>query len=378
MGGRLRNSTRGRAAATPLATPAQVASYTKLLAEAYPDAVVELDFKSPFELLVATILAAQSTDKTINTITPALFARYPTPAALAAADPAELEPLIFKSGFYRMKAKSLIGMARALVADHAGEVPRTLAELAKLPGVGRKTANVILGSAMGITEGVVVDTHVTRLAQRLGLTRETDPVKIEVDLIEDLAARGVDAVRASPDLARSPRVPREGAGLRALRARGEVPERVHRGHGERQARGQAQEVSAPVVAVGAFVFDARGHVLLIERGTPPGVGLWTVPGGKLEAGERLAAAVAREVREETGLEVEVGPLVEVFERPPFVILDYLARAIGGELRAASDVRAARFASDAELAQLPLTEGLLPVLARARAMHAAWSSTSRSP
>ncbi len=177
------NSTPPRAQATRPAGPARVTDYTRRLGELYPDAVVELDFESAYQLLGATILAAQSTDKMINTITPALFARYPTPAALAEADPAELVPLVFKSGFYRNKAKSLIGMARALVAKHGGEVPRTLAELSALPGVGRKTANVILGSALGITEGVVVDTHVTRLAQRLGLTTETDAVKIEQDLM---------------------------------------------------------------------------------------------------------------------------------------------------------------------------------------------------
>jgi endonuclease-3 len=169
-----------------LAGAEQVAGYTRLLGELYPNAVVELDFKTPFQLLCATILAAQSTDKMINTITPALFAKYPTPRALAEADPAELEPMIFKSGFYRMKAKSLMGMARTLVEQHGGEVPRTLAELVGLPGVARKTANVILGSALGVTEGVVVDTHVTRLSARLGLSRETDPVKIEQDLMRVL------------------------------------------------------------------------------------------------------------------------------------------------------------------------------------------------
>jgi 8-oxo-dGTP diphosphatase len=130
-------------------------------------------------------------------------------------------------------------------------------------------------------------------------------------------------------------------------------------------------VTAPVVAVGAFVFDAAGRVLLVERGRPPGVGLWTVPGGKLERGETLAAGVAREVREETGLIVVAGTLVEVVERIAgdhhFVILDYLARAIGGALAAGDDVRAARFVDDAELAALPLTDGLLPVLARARVL-----------
>ncbi len=136
----------------------------------------------------------------------------------------------------------------------------------------------------------------------------------------------------------------------------------------------------PVVAVGAFVFDGEGRVLLVERGNPPGVGLWTVPGGRLEPGETLAQAVAREVREETGLVVEVGGLACVAERMGddyhFVILDYLARAIGGTLAAASDARAAKFVDLDELATLPLTDGLMPLLERARATHAAWSTTSR--
>lgn len=135
-----------------------------------------------------------------------------------------------------------------------------------------------------------------------------------------------------------------------------------------------------VVAVGAFVFDRDGRVLLVERGQPPGVGLWTVPGGRLERGETLVQAVAREVREETGLVVEVGTLVCVVERISdhhhYVILDYLARVIGGELAAASDARAAKFVGSDELAGLPLTDGLLPLLERARATHAPWSTTSR--
>ncbi len=135
----------------------------------------------------------------------------------------------------------------------------------------------------------------------------------------------------------------------------------------------------PVVAVGAFVFDPQGRVLLVERGKPPGVGLWTVPGGRLERGETLAQAVAREVREETGLIAEVGPLVCVAERIAddyhFVILDDLARAIGGTLAAASDARAARFVEDRELYTLPLSEGLVDFLARARATHATWASRS---
>jgi endonuclease III len=155
-----------------------------LLAEAWPDAYVELDHRSAFELLVATILAAQSTDKMINTITPALFAKYPDAFALAAAEPSEVEPMIFKSGFYRNKAKSIVGMARALVERHDGQVPQTMDELVELPGVARKTANVVLGNALGKAEGIVVDTHVTRLSQRLGLTRHDDPVKIEQDLMQ--------------------------------------------------------------------------------------------------------------------------------------------------------------------------------------------------
>jgi len=153
------------------------------LRKAHPDARTELDFSSPFHLLVATILSAQTTDVRVNMVTPALFRRYPTPAALAAADTAELEQLIKSTGFYRNKTKSLTGMAKGVVNRFGGVVPQTLEELVTLPGVGRKTANVVLGSAFGTSEGVVVDTHVTRLSKRLGLTRHTDPIKIELDLM---------------------------------------------------------------------------------------------------------------------------------------------------------------------------------------------------
>jgi len=189
MGSRTRNSTRDerpRARNVDLqrqATPERVAAIAARLAELWPDAVVELDHENAYHLLVATILAAQSTDKLINTVTPALFARYPDPTALAGADPAELEPMIFSTGFYRMKAKHLIGMARRIVEHHGGSVPDSMAGLIDLPGVARKTANVVLGSALGKNEGIVVDTHVSRLAPRLGLTMETDPVKIEQDLM---------------------------------------------------------------------------------------------------------------------------------------------------------------------------------------------------
>ncbi|MCU0625406.1 MAG: endonuclease III [Gemmatimonadaceae bacterium] len=145
----------------------------------HPDAHCELDFRDPYELTVATILSAQCTDKRVNLTTPALFARYPDAPALAGAALEEVEQLVKSTGFFRAKAKNLVGMAQAVVARHAGAIPASMDDLAALPGVGRKTANVVLGNAFGIDEGVVVDTHVGRLAIRLGLTRETDPVKVE-------------------------------------------------------------------------------------------------------------------------------------------------------------------------------------------------------
>jgi endonuclease-3 len=164
------------------ADPERVARIIAGLEQLYPDAHCELDFASPFQLLVATILSAQSTDKTVNTITPALFARFPDAAALAAASLAEVETLVKSSGFFRQKAKNIVGAAQAIVHDH-GEVPRSMEALTRLPGVARKTANVVLGSAYHMEEGIAVDTHVTRLSGRLGLSRETDPVKIEQDLL---------------------------------------------------------------------------------------------------------------------------------------------------------------------------------------------------
>ncbi|MEK7403445.1 MAG: endonuclease III [Gemmatimonadota bacterium] len=153
------------------------------LAAEYPDAHCALDHRSPFELLAATILSAQCTDKRVNLVTPALFAKYPNARALAVANPAELQAMIRSTGFFNNKTRSLLGMAAAVVEQHAGEVPATMEDLHALPGVGRKTANVVLGNAFGRDEGVVVDTHVTRLSQRLGLTKEKDAVKIEQDLM---------------------------------------------------------------------------------------------------------------------------------------------------------------------------------------------------
>ena len=149
----------------------------------YPDAQTELDWTNPLELLVATILSAQTTDVRVNGVTETLFHKYRTAVDYAEADPGQLEEDIRPTGFYRNKARSLQGMAQALVKEHGGEVPRTMPELVALPGVGRKTANVVLGNAFGIDEGVVVDTHVRRVSNRLGLTEEQDPEKIERDLM---------------------------------------------------------------------------------------------------------------------------------------------------------------------------------------------------
>lgn len=156
--------------------------YARLLA-LYPDAHCELNHRNAWELLVATILSAQCTDRRVNMVTPTLFATWPTPAALASAPQEALEDVIRSTGFFRSKARNLIAVAGAITDRFGGEVPRTMDDLVTLPGVGRKTANVVLGNAFGIDEGVVVDTHVTRLSHRLGLTRETDPVAIERDLM---------------------------------------------------------------------------------------------------------------------------------------------------------------------------------------------------
>jgi endonuclease-3 len=155
----------------------------------YPGAKTALDWSNSLELLVATILSAQTTDVRVNAVTPTLFAKYPTAADYAAADPTELEEDIRPTGFFRNKAKSLRSMARALVDDHGGEVPRTMEDLVALPGVGRKTANVVLGNAFSIDEGVVVDTHVRRLSNRLGFTTHNDPEKIERDLMQTVPKR---------------------------------------------------------------------------------------------------------------------------------------------------------------------------------------------
>jgi endonuclease III len=164
--------------------PVRVRSIVEGLEELYPDVDCELDRETPFQLVCATILSAQCTDDRVNMVTPALFRAYPTPAALAKAPLPKLEAFIRTTGFFRQKAKSLKGTATMIEREFGGEVPRTLAELVRLPGVARKTAGVVLGTAYGLAENVVVDTHVQRLAMRLGLTRSPDVKKIEQDLMK--------------------------------------------------------------------------------------------------------------------------------------------------------------------------------------------------
>jgi endonuclease III len=178
-----------RKSARPTATPERVGTILRRLEARYPAARCSLDFGTPLQLLVATILSAQCTDERVNMVTPILFARFRTAQDFADANPEELEAVIRPTGFYRNKTRSLIGMGRALAGRHGGQVPRTMAELTAVPGAGRKTANVVLGNAFGVEEGIVVDTHVTRISQRLGLTAHADPVKIEQDLMT-LVPRG--------------------------------------------------------------------------------------------------------------------------------------------------------------------------------------------
>ena len=154
------------------------------LEEAHPDARCALDHRNPFELAVATILSAQCTDERVNMVTPHLFARFPDASALAAAPPAEVEEIIRSTGFFRAKTKSIVGFARGLLERHGGLVPRDFAAMVKLPGIGRKTANVVLGHAYGMNEGIAVDTHVQRVTNRLGLAKGDDPVEVEAQLMK--------------------------------------------------------------------------------------------------------------------------------------------------------------------------------------------------
>ena len=199
----------------------------RTLAETYPDARCELDFTNPLELLVATILSAQSTDKRVNTITPVLFARYPDAAAYAGADRAAMETLIMPTGFFRAKTDTLIKLGDALVTRFDGQVPGRLKDLVTLPGVGRKTANVVLGNAFGVP-GITVDTHFGRLSRRFGWTAETDPNKIDPDKVEAevgcvVPAQGLGPALPQRDLARPAPLPRPESGLRSLPGRPALP-----------------------------------------------------------------------------------------------------------------------------------------------------------
>lgn len=178
-----RRRAQGARAAPARATPARTARILDRLEAAHPEATCALHHRNAFELVVATILSAQCTDQRVNIVTPELFRRFPDAAALAAAPPAELEEVIRSTGFFRAKAKSIIGCARALVDVHGGEVPRSIEALTGLPGIGRKTANVVLGHAYGMNEGIAVDTHVLRVANRLGLTRSDKPDQMERGLM---------------------------------------------------------------------------------------------------------------------------------------------------------------------------------------------------
>jgi endonuclease-3 len=189
--------TRRRAPETPLGLVRRARRMNRTLASAYPDAHCELDFANPFQLLVATVLSARTTDKRVNLTTPTLFARYPTPEDLAAADPERVEEILKPTGFFRAKTKSVMGLSVLLRDRFGGQVPRTLAEMVTLPGVGRKTANVVLGNAndpvtgepFGVP-GITVDTHFGRLVRRWGWTTEQDPVKVEHEVGELIPRKG--------------------------------------------------------------------------------------------------------------------------------------------------------------------------------------------
>jgi endonuclease-3 len=174
--------------AKPRTPKGRAVEVARRLSEAYPEAICELDHRDPFELLVATILSAQSTDARVNMVTPALFERYPTPADLAAANPRDVEEMIRSTGFYQNKTKSLLGMAQALIERFDGQVPTALDDLVTLPGVGRKTGNVVRSVAFGLP-GLPVDTHVLRLSRRLGISELDDPVKMELELDSYLPPR---------------------------------------------------------------------------------------------------------------------------------------------------------------------------------------------
>lgn len=191
---------------TALAVKRRARAINRELAKVYPDAHCELDFNNPLELTVATVLSAQCTDVRVNQVTPALFAKYPTAEAYASANEAELQEMIRPTGFYKAKAAHLIGMGQKLVTDFSGEIPRDLEHLVSLPGVGRKTAHVVRGNAFDIP-GLTVDTHFGRLVRRLGLTTQTNPVKVEHEIADLIEKKRMDHVLTSDHLPRTSRMP---------------------------------------------------------------------------------------------------------------------------------------------------------------------------
>ena len=208
--------------ARPRTPKGRAREVARRLAAEYPDAVCELDHRSPWELLVATILSAQTTDVRVNMVTPELFRRYPTAADLATADPEEVATLIRSTGFYQNKTRSILGMANAVEERFGGEVPSRLEDLVTLPGVGRKTANVVRSVALDLP-GLPVDTHVGRLSRRLGMTEHDDPVKVELDLNRYLPRRRARALQPADDPTRPSCVPGQVAALRGVCARGHLP-----------------------------------------------------------------------------------------------------------------------------------------------------------
>jgi endonuclease-3 len=189
----------------PVNAKKRARSIVRALRRTYPEARTSLTYTDPFQLLVATILSAQSTDETVNKVTPVLFERYPTPQTLGGANPEDVEKIIYPTGFFRQKTKSIVGASRKIVEDFGGDVPLTIEELIKLPGVARKTANVVITNVAAQPEGIFVDTHIRRVSQRLALTAQNDPVKIERDLM-DILPRGawIDIPHAMILLGRGP------------------------------------------------------------------------------------------------------------------------------------------------------------------------------
>ena len=231
----------------------------RALVKLYPTVECGLAHRNAYELLVATVLSAQCTDARVNLVTPRLFARFPDARSMAAASPEDVEALIHSTGFFRAKARNLIALSARIVERHGGEVPRELDALTDLPGVGRKTAHVVLGNAFGIPSGVVVDTHVKRLAYRLGMTNSRDPVQIERDLCAIGASLRVDRPESSPDRSRTADLPGPATSLRSMRPRPALPQTG--GHALINAIGQPSARMMFRPAVDPVILNAETHDL---------------------------------------------------------------------------------------------------------------------